>query len=773
MSEPPSKEAVAVMGLFSLSKNSRTTGANNVSSASSGDVVYRSSSSENSAASRTAAAAGVKNSMTNQHKSDTDMDMDEYHQSQFRKKNTDQGDDTNPTESFAAESNTATGFDVSNVANNVISTSSDGVKVHAHDILSGRGNGANQHSGNIYFRNLICQFKRKYILSEPAIKKQITSQVFHIVRAREPPGRFLRQKAKSGEWTELDRETALRKTAQALREKAPELKKEVLAEAERKDEQRMMKRIKRNHPHAIVPPSVASMEHAAATAQSSVTLARKHHQEQQQQQQQKGFQYQQPASPPPVASSPPPQHPVQQHHRHQDTFNSSAAAIAAGRYRAQEEQVLKESIALEQSHHKARHHRQQQQQQHHNNAILRAAAVRTSGDSRAEMQQQQQQHQVQHMSPADIARLAMLSAAAESSNILFQSNSNNVTDNAPVILNDAHFMGKTASLNPRQDEIFNQLSGHSIQQQSHESGTSLAYAFNYETVSITCAATGRVNSGEVKTAREGSGYYETLKNISIVASTSPRDLTALYVIVRMSSDALAFASFEKNCAIKPTVHDIVVDAKHILNHPGNLYLAELIQTHRPEYSNARFSNEELRLKILDHTSKCITKEGSNLSKADPKRGRFLLCESDKAGKHKWRVLPSNKILAMMSSLFDQACIFILAPETNDVLFGKFDRAMISPGNMFYKMIVAKCRPLYVQSTPDRRSQYPAEIVGFITSRPGRFLGYCQGVGMWMPLPFELAIEKTQEMLDNDSSDFIALAPDHPSAQMGNVSNLYM
>ena len=223
--------------------------------------------------------------------------------------------------------------------------------------------------------------------------------------------------------------------------------------------------------------------------------------------------------------------------------------------------MLKESIALEQSNQEARHHRQQQQQQQHNNAILRAAAVRTAGVSRAEMQQQQQQQQqqqVQHMSPADIARLAMLSAAAESSNILFQSNSNNVADNAPVVLNDAHFMGKTASLNPRQDEIFNQLSGHSIQQQSHESGTSLAYAFDYETVSITCAATGRVNSGEVKTAREGSGYYETLKNISIVASTSPRDLTALYVIVRMSSDALAFASFEKNCAIKPTVHDIVL-----------------------------------------------------------------------------------------------------------------------------------------------------------------------------------------------------------------------
>jgi len=767
MSEPPSKEAVAVMGLFSLSKKSRTTGVRDVSSASSGgEVVYRSStstSSENStslggAASRTGPAPGVKNNMSIQKSENTTS----THQSQFQ-------NNADPAADFGAQSHTANSINVGNMNNDTTTTTSDGVKVHAHDILSGRGNGANQHSGNIYFRNLICQFKRKYILSEPAIKKQITSQVFHIVRSRDPPGRFLRQKAKSGEWTELDRETALRKTAQALREKAPELKKEVLAEAERKDEQRMMKRIKRNHPHTGVPPT-DSMEHAVAatTAQSSVTLARKHHQEQQRQQQQKGLSPQH-ASSSPVASSSPPQHPVQHHvHHRQDTFNSSAAAAAAERYKALEEKVLKDSIALEQSNQEARH----RQQQLHNNAILQAAAVRRAagGVSRAEMQQQQQ---VQQISPADIARLAMLSAAAESSNILFQSNSSNVADNVPVVLNDAHFMGKTASLNPRQDEIFNQLSGHSIQQQSHESGTALAYAFDYETVTITCAATGRPNSGEAKTSKEGSGYYETLKNISIVASTSPRDLTALYVIVRMSSDALAFASFEKNCAITPTGHDVLVDAKNILNHPGNLYLAELIQTHRPEYSNARFSNEELRLKILDHTIRCVTKEGSNLSKADPKRGRFLIRDSDEAEKNKWKVLPSNKIPAMMSSLFDQACIFILAPETNDVLFGKFDRAMISPGNMFYKMIVAKCRPLYAQSTPDRRSQYAAEIVGFITSRPGRFLGYCQGVGMWMPLPFELAIEKTQEMLDNDSSDFIALARDHPSGQMGNMSNLYV
>ena len=57
-----------------------------------------------------------------------------------------------------------------------------------------------------------------------------------IVKSRKPPGIFLEQVSKDGSWKELDnRDTALRKTAQALEEKASELKKKVLEEAERKD----------------------------------------------------------------------------------------------------------------------------------------------------------------------------------------------------------------------------------------------------------------------------------------------------------------------------------------------------------------------------------------------------------------------------------------------------------------------------------------------------------------------------------------------------------
>lgn len=713
MTEPPSKEAVAVMGLYSLSKNTRTildTGARESSSTSGGTTsegcvedLVSSSFSNNSTgtSSRTTGTNGLAENHDHPEKN--------------------QGATTSADISVPSSAD-------------VTGTIKGYVKIHAHDILSGRGNGANQHSGNIYFRNLISNFKRKYVLSEPAIKKQITNQVLNIVQGRDPPGRFLRQEVKSGEWIQLDRETALRKTAQALREKAPELKKRVLAEAEKKDEQHMIKKIKRDH--------------TSTSSDSNQSIKRTH----QRQDFQQDFQA---SSSPPVPSSP------TSARRAQNALN-----LVEPDLRLQEEQVLKEALALERI----------QAQQQQNNAMLQAAAAR---DATNEFQHRNQQYQVH------IDRLAMMSNTAEHSNTLQQSNAN-----VAVILNDAHFMGKTASLDSRQAEFFKEQARHSIQQRSYDtSGKSQTYALKYDSVVITVTptATSPDSKQTIKNydaGKTGKEHYETLKNISIVASTSSA-LTALYVIVRMSSDALAFASFDKDLSpICFTEHDVLVDSTDIINHPGNLYLAELIQTHRPDYSSVRFSDEESRLKIADHVITCITKKGSNLSKVDPKRGRFLLSTNDavvqdsaRAGRcapRKWEILSESVIRTMVTGLFDQACAFILAPETNDVLFGKFDKSMISPGNMFYKMIVAKCRPLYVQSTPDRQYQYAAEIVGFITSRPGRFLGYCEDVGMWMPLPFELAIEKTQEMLDNDASDFIALSreplPLSPTAaQMGNTT----
>lgn len=99
------------------------------------------------------------------------------------------------------------------------------VTPHQHDILSGRGNGANQHPGNIFFRNLIHKYKHHYIHTGPSEKKLITKRIVEEVQLRDPPGRFLKQNHETELWDCLDIDKVLKKTGQALREKAPELKK--------------------------------------------------------------------------------------------------------------------------------------------------------------------------------------------------------------------------------------------------------------------------------------------------------------------------------------------------------------------------------------------------------------------------------------------------------------------------------------------------------------------------------------------------------------------
>ncbi len=99
------------------------------------------------------------------------------------------------------------------------------VTPHPHDILSGRGNGANQHPGNIYFRRLINKYKHHYILTGPSEKKLITKKIVEEVQSRNPPGRFLKQNSDNELYDGLDMDKVLKKTGQALREKAPELKK--------------------------------------------------------------------------------------------------------------------------------------------------------------------------------------------------------------------------------------------------------------------------------------------------------------------------------------------------------------------------------------------------------------------------------------------------------------------------------------------------------------------------------------------------------------------
>lgn len=99
-----------------------------------------------------------------------------------------------------------------------------------NDVLSGRGGGTNVHPGNRHFRDLINLHRRSYLKArkndKPAISRAIVRNV------RENNGRFLKRDEKSGLWYEIGDDAAREKTSQALRQRAPEMRK-ILFESER------------------------------------------------------------------------------------------------------------------------------------------------------------------------------------------------------------------------------------------------------------------------------------------------------------------------------------------------------------------------------------------------------------------------------------------------------------------------------------------------------------------------------------------------------------
>eukprot|EP00549_Striatella_unipunctata_P015850 CAMPEP_0118682290 /NCGR_PEP_ID=MMETSP0800-20121206/5407_1 /TAXON_ID=210618 ORGANISM="Striatella unipunctata, Strain CCMP2910" /NCGR_SAMPLE_ID=MMETSP0800 /ASSEMBLY_ACC=CAM_ASM_000638 /LENGTH=404 /DNA_ID=CAMNT_0006578671 /DNA_START=77 /DNA_END=1291 /DNA_ORIENTATION=+ len=98
-----------------------------------------------------------------------------------------------------------------------------------NDVLCGRGGGTNVHPGNRRFRELINNHRRSYLRArkndKPAISKSIVRQI------RECNGRFLKKDEKSGLWFEVGDDSAREKTSQALRQRAPEMRR-ILFDAE-------------------------------------------------------------------------------------------------------------------------------------------------------------------------------------------------------------------------------------------------------------------------------------------------------------------------------------------------------------------------------------------------------------------------------------------------------------------------------------------------------------------------------------------------------------
>ena len=103
---------------------------------------------------------------------------------------------------------------------------------HDHDVLAGRGNFVSYHPGNEHFRGLVRKHKVAYVACPKPQKGNFSKLIFDEIKSLNPPGRFLKQDAKTKLWYEIPEKKALDKTRQALREGAPEIHKELTGEVD-------------------------------------------------------------------------------------------------------------------------------------------------------------------------------------------------------------------------------------------------------------------------------------------------------------------------------------------------------------------------------------------------------------------------------------------------------------------------------------------------------------------------------------------------------------
>lgn len=119
-----------------------------------------------------------------------------------------------------------------NVAGDTSEETTNIVSPREQDVICGRGNFANYHAGNAYFRNLVQSYKIDYVACDKADKKKYSKMIFDTIRNLKPPGRFLKFDARLNTWFDIGEKKALDKTRQALREGAPEIMKELLPDQE-------------------------------------------------------------------------------------------------------------------------------------------------------------------------------------------------------------------------------------------------------------------------------------------------------------------------------------------------------------------------------------------------------------------------------------------------------------------------------------------------------------------------------------------------------------
>mmetsp|Transcript_3907 Transcript_3907/g.4800 ORF Transcript_3907/g.4800 Transcript_3907/m.4800 type:complete len:784 (-) Transcript_3907:91-2442(-) len=115
---------------------------------------------------------------------------------------------------------------------------------HGNDVLYGRGGGTNHHPGNKRYRKLVEGRKVDYVNSKRLDKPLVALEIIKEWRTQVPPGRFLKIDEDTGFWHDVGDRKAREKTSQALREKAPLLRKQ--QEEQRKEKLSTQKESSKN-----------------------------------------------------------------------------------------------------------------------------------------------------------------------------------------------------------------------------------------------------------------------------------------------------------------------------------------------------------------------------------------------------------------------------------------------------------------------------------------------------------------------------------------------
>lgn len=108
--------------------------------------------------------------------------------------------------------------------------SSNGIrKPHHNDVLCGRGSSSRDHPGNGQFRSFVKALKEECVVSHKSDKPRFAGVIVGRIRFLQPPGRFLKLgcRAKGQDprlWYEIGDKEAIRKTRQALREEAKQIR---------------------------------------------------------------------------------------------------------------------------------------------------------------------------------------------------------------------------------------------------------------------------------------------------------------------------------------------------------------------------------------------------------------------------------------------------------------------------------------------------------------------------------------------------------------------